>query len=147
MGAEQSASLACTQTGKQEEPLKLINSELFFRLYFDKMPLPVTGPVTESLYQLVESLNQTTVANDETQSNQEEDNNSMESEDSESGFYSEYSDESCVSCSISSTSSYSDVEIESLQTAEFDSIDEYDMPNPESFESHLEALPVFDSQE
>jgi len=56
MGAEQSAVLACTQTGIQEEHLKLVNSELFFSSYFEKMRQPVTGPVTEALLHLVEHL-------------------------------------------------------------------------------------------
>ncbi|TDG43452.1 hypothetical protein AWZ03_010129 [Drosophila navojoa] len=53
MGAEQSALLACTQTGKPENPLKLENSEQFFQLYFDRMPEPKTGPVTEALLHLI----------------------------------------------------------------------------------------------
>lgn len=56
MGAEQSARLVCTETGEAEKPLKLINSELFFRLYFDRMREPVTGPVTEALFHLVKNL-------------------------------------------------------------------------------------------
>ncbi|XP_037711226.1 uncharacterized protein LOC119548183 [Drosophila subpulchrella] len=90
MGAEQSAVLACTQTGIQEEPLKLVNSELFFRLYFEKMRKPVTGPVTEALLHLVEHLQKSraVVNAEETQSTQEE------GDSSECGFDSEYSDDS-----------------------------------------------------
>ncbi|EDW57600.2 uncharacterized protein [Drosophila virilis] len=53
MGAEQSALLVCTQTGKPERPLRLQNAEQFFQLYFDKMPEPKTGPVTEALLHLI----------------------------------------------------------------------------------------------
>ncbi|EDW11865.2 uncharacterized protein LOC6576433 isoform X2 [Drosophila mojavensis] len=53
MGAEQSALLACTQTGKPESPLNLENSKQFFQLYFDRMPEPKTGPVTEALLHLI----------------------------------------------------------------------------------------------
>ncbi|EDW77389.2 uncharacterized protein Dwil_GK18272 [Drosophila willistoni] len=54
MGAEQSALLACTQTGIPEIPLSLPNSELFFRLYFEKMSKPETGPITTALLHLIE---------------------------------------------------------------------------------------------
>ncbi|XP_064542121.1 uncharacterized protein LOC135431108 isoform X2 [Drosophila montana] len=53
MGAEQSALLVCTQTGKPERPLRLENAEQYFQLYFDKMPEPKTGPVTEALLHLI----------------------------------------------------------------------------------------------
>lgn len=53
MGAEQSALLACTETGKPEKPLRLYNSEQFFQLYFDGMPEPQTGPVTAALLHLI----------------------------------------------------------------------------------------------
>lgn len=33
------------------------NSKLFFQLYFDRMPQPVTGPVTEALLHLVDKVN------------------------------------------------------------------------------------------
>lgn len=49
MGAEQSALLACTETGKPEKPLRLNNAEMFFQLYFDRMPEPQTGPITAAL--------------------------------------------------------------------------------------------------
>ncbi|XP_017859262.1 PREDICTED: uncharacterized protein LOC108611248 [Drosophila arizonae] len=55
MGAEQSALLACTQTGKPESPLNLENSKQFFQLYFDRMPEPKTGPVTEALLHLIKN--------------------------------------------------------------------------------------------
>ncbi|EDW03632.1 uncharacterized protein LOC6562774 [Drosophila grimshawi] len=58
MGAEQSAFLACTQTGKHEEPVKMSNSEKFFQLYFEKMPDPHTGPVTEALLHLISHMQQ-----------------------------------------------------------------------------------------
>lgn len=57
MGAEQSALLACTQTGIHEDRLEMDNSKLFFQLYFDRMPQPVTGPVTEALLHLVDKVN------------------------------------------------------------------------------------------
>ncbi|XP_036678580.3 uncharacterized protein [Drosophila suzukii] len=90
MGAEQSAVLACTQTGIQEEHLKLVNSELFFSSYFEKMRKPVTGPVTEALLHLVEHLQKprAVVNAEETQLVQEEGNSS------EYGLDSEYSDDS-----------------------------------------------------
>ncbi|XP_034475538.1 uncharacterized protein LOC117782627 isoform X2 [Drosophila innubila] len=53
MGAEQSALLVCTQTGKPEAPLRLRNAEQFFQHYFDKMAEPRTGPVTEALMHLI----------------------------------------------------------------------------------------------
>ncbi|XP_017068163.1 uncharacterized protein LOC108105893 [Drosophila eugracilis] len=90
MGAEQSAVLACTQTGIPQKPLELPNSELFFRLYFDKMPEPKTGPVTEALLRLVEHLNQPNANAEEAQLIQEEDISS------DSGFTSEFSDSSEV---------------------------------------------------
>ncbi|XP_017002895.2 uncharacterized protein [Drosophila takahashii] len=135
MGAEQSAVLACTQTGIQEKPLELINSELFFRLYFEKMRQPVTGPVTEALLHLVNNLQSSRAIVNAEESNQEEDNCS------ESGFNSEYSDDSEVS-----TATYSDdVEIEPLQIAQFDSMDEYDVPLYDSNEPFVDTLPLFNS--
>ncbi|XP_016962099.1 uncharacterized protein LOC108032653 [Drosophila biarmipes] len=88
MGAEQSAVLACTQTGAQEEPLELVNSELFFRLYFEEIPEPVTGPVTQALLHLVEHLqtSRATLNAQETQSIQ------SENDSSECGFDSDFSD-------------------------------------------------------
>ncbi|KAM8715258.1 hypothetical protein ACLKA7_002328 [Drosophila subpalustris] len=53
MGAEQSALLVCTQTGKPETPLRLHNAEQFFQNYFDRMAEPRTGPVTEALLHLI----------------------------------------------------------------------------------------------
>lgn len=53
MGAEQSASLVCTQTVEPEAPLKLHNAKQFFQLDFDKMTRPRTGPVTEALLYLI----------------------------------------------------------------------------------------------
>ncbi|EDV57938.1 uncharacterized protein LOC6540661 [Drosophila erecta] len=67
MGAEQSALLACTQTGIHEQHMELVNSKLFFGLYFDKMPQPVTGPVTKALLHLVDNLRTAGIINaDET---------------------------------------------------------------------------------
>ncbi|XP_060667084.1 uncharacterized protein LOC132799003 [Drosophila nasuta] len=58
MGAEQSALLVCTQTGKPENPLKLPNAEQYFQMYFDKMAEPRTGPVTEALLHLIANVPQ-----------------------------------------------------------------------------------------
>ncbi|KAH8352429.1 hypothetical protein KR084_004134 [Drosophila pseudotakahashii] len=135
MGAEQSAVLACTQTGIQEKPLELINSELFFRLYFEKMREPVTGPVTEALLHLVGNLPRSGAIVDAEESIQDEDNCS------ESGFNSEYSDDS-----EATTATYSDVEIEPLQIAQFDSMDEYDMSYDEPIEPFVDTLPLLNSQ-
>lgn len=48
--------MACTQTGEPEKFLELNNAEQFFRLHFEKMRKPVTGPVTEALLHLVKNL-------------------------------------------------------------------------------------------
>uniref|UniRef100_A0A6P4EIH0 Uncharacterized protein LOC108042543 n=1 Tax=Drosophila rhopaloa TaxID=1041015 RepID=A0A6P4EIH0_DRORH len=146
MGAEQSALLVCTQTGKPEKPLELINSELFFRSYFENMPEPVTGPVTEALLHLVSNLHTTrrNVNAEDAQSVHDED----DSEESESGFNSEYSETSEMSSPFtSSTGTDSDFEIEPLQIAEFDSMDEYDIPNAEFIDPHAHDLPFFESHD
>ncbi|XP_017026246.1 uncharacterized protein [Drosophila kikkawai] len=95
MGAEQSALLACTQTGKPENFLELTNAEQFFSLQFEKMPKPATGPVTEALLYLVENLPE---AKDITLENAEQDlhlppdeNGELEfSDGGESGFHSDF---------------------------------------------------------
>ncbi|XP_052850816.1 uncharacterized protein LOC128261261 [Drosophila gunungcola] len=140
MGAEQSALLVCTQTGKPEKPLELVNSELFFRLHFENMREPVTGPVTQALLHLAENLQRT-------RQNVNGDHNMDFNEESESGFNSDYSEECEVSSLTLSTGTDSDVEIEPLQIAEFDSMDEDDMPNPEFDEPHADELPIFESHE
>ncbi|XP_070141056.1 uncharacterized protein [Drosophila kikkawai] len=81
MGAEQSALLACTQTGKPENFLELTNAEQFFSLQFEKMPKPATGPVTEALLYLVENLPEA----------KDNENGELEfSDGGESGFHSDF---------------------------------------------------------
>ncbi|XP_017097237.2 uncharacterized protein [Drosophila bipectinata] len=121
MGAEQSARLVCTETAETEKPLKLINSELFFRLYFEKMPQPVTGPVTEALLHLVKNLHDNGELFIEEVEVPQGEVDRMDS-DTESGFNSD---------STISVGDYDeDVGIEPIRVAEFDSMDEYDIPPP-----------------
>nr|NP_001246030.1 uncharacterized protein Dmel_CG43052 [Drosophila melanogaster]AFH03704.1 uncharacterized protein Dmel_CG43052 [Drosophila melanogaster] len=129
MGAEQSALLACTQTGIHEDRLEMDNSKLFFQLYFDRMPQPVTGPVTEALLHLVDKVNVAGANNaDETQSIKDECNSG------ESDTISVLSNDSEVS-----TPSL-DVEIEPIQIAEFEPIDQYNMPIEETDQTY--TLPL-----
>ncbi|XP_020810701.1 uncharacterized protein LOC110186007 [Drosophila serrata] len=83
MGAEQSALLVCTQTGRPEKFLELTNAEQFFRLYFDKMPKPKTGPVTEALLHLVNNL---PVTKDRNIDNAEQDLHLIPDEDEDMGL-------------------------------------------------------------
>ncbi|XP_043652004.1 uncharacterized protein LOC122619254 [Drosophila teissieri] len=133
MGAEQSALLACTQTGIHEEHMELVNSKLFFRLYFDAMPQPVTGPVTEALLHLVENLRTAGVINaDETQSIQDEYDSGESDANSGLSCGSEFSTETCQ-----------EVEIEPIQIARFESIEQYNAPINEPDETNALMLPLF----
>ncbi|XP_070141054.1 uncharacterized protein [Drosophila kikkawai] len=87
MGAEQSALLACTQTGKPENFLELTNAEQFFSLQFEKMPKPATGPVTEALLYLVENLPE---AKDNLHLPPDENGELEFSDGGESGFHSDF---------------------------------------------------------
>ncbi|KAH8323212.1 hypothetical protein KR067_000927 [Drosophila pandora] len=134
MGAEQSARLACTETGATEKPLRLINSELFFRLYFDKMREPVTGPVTEALLHLVKNLPKDRAILNEVAAHHGEVER-MEYSDNESGFSSD--------STVTTGGYYDDVDIEPIQIAEFDSMDEYDISPPDSLDIIADRLPNF----
>ncbi|EDW51743.1 uncharacterized protein LOC6611265 [Drosophila sechellia] len=130
MGAEQSALLACTQTSIHEDRVEMVNSKLFFQLYFDRMPQPVTGPVTEALLHLVKKVNAAGAINaDENQSTMDECNSG------ESDTISELSDRSEVSTASS------DVKIEPIQIAEFEPIEQYNMSIEETHNTY--TLPLF----
>ncbi|KAH8298238.1 hypothetical protein KR018_011438 [Drosophila ironensis] len=129
MGAEQSARLACTQTVEYEEPLPMNNSELFFRLHFESMPEPVTGPVTEALYHLVTNM-RGAQDGDVSPADDDEDGDTDGSEDS--GFSSD---------SNPTVVSYDDVEIEPIQIAQFESMEEYEVAMPEAIDLNAYPLP------
>ncbi|XP_033159699.1 uncharacterized protein LOC117140730 [Drosophila mauritiana] len=123
MGAEQSALVACTQRGIHEDRVEMVNSKLFFQLYFDRMPQPVTGPVTEALLHLVKKVNVAGAINaDENQSIKDE-------------FNSGESD------TISELSNGSDVKIEPIQIAEFEPIEQYIFSIEETHKTY--TLPLF----
>ncbi|XP_022223318.2 uncharacterized protein LOC111074725 isoform X2 [Drosophila obscura] len=146
MGAEQSALLASTQFGQPEGTLELVNSELFFNLYFEKMPEPKTGPVTQALLRLVENMpekDETFVNPASTQTNRspgkngEEDGDLHHSDSSEGGF---------VMDSLATVNGYEDrIELEPLQIAEFESMNEYDLiAEPVDPCPLQDVLPIFE---
>ncbi|KAH8395647.1 hypothetical protein KR222_005309 [Zaprionus bogoriensis] len=83
MGAEQSAVLACTETGKPETPLRLHNAEQFFQLYFERMAEPQTGPVTAALLHLIMNMPQSQGSDQDSGYENEELEDSEEASDNE----------------------------------------------------------------
>ncbi|XP_033236483.1 uncharacterized protein [Drosophila pseudoobscura] len=143
MGAEQSALWASTQFGQHEETLELVNSELFFCSYFEKMAEPKTGPVTQALLRLVENMpkrRESFVTAPQT--NMSSGKNGEEDDD----FH--YSDGSFVIDSMAhiEEESYDDhLDLEPLQIAEFESTDEYDIvAEPVDPCPLQDALPMFE---
>ncbi|XP_033236482.1 uncharacterized protein [Drosophila pseudoobscura] len=145
MGAEQSALWASTQFGQHEETLELVNSELFFCSYFEKMAEPKTGPVTQALLRLVENMpkrRESFVNAAAPQTNMSSGKNGEEDDD----FH--YSDGSFVIDSMAhiEEESYDDhLDLEPLQIAEFESTDEYDIvAEPVDPCPLQDALPMFE---
>ncbi|XP_034669000.1 uncharacterized protein LOC117902044 [Drosophila subobscura] len=140
MGAEQSALSASTQTGQPEATLELVNSKLFFSNYFDKMPKPKTGPVTQALLRLVENMPKggETFLQDEAapQANISPGKNG-ENDGSESDFDLD---------SIAAIDFYDGrLELEPLQIVEFESMDDYDLVvEPVEPCPLQDVLPIFD---
>ncbi|XP_017853951.1 uncharacterized protein LOC108607571 [Drosophila busckii] len=141
MGAEQSAILVCTQTGKPEPALKLTNSEQFFQLYFDKIVentlAPKTGPVTEALLHLIRNMPQQPLANNEQLEHNSEPieqdsgfENDEHDADTTPPLASEEFSDSDISTSTIYNNDESEFELIQLEFMDFEPLDLYCLADP-----------------